>query len=342
MFAEQEIFKMEKSTLPKVPNGFDLIALYGRNTGYSDKGEDCRIYHLNNETGAGTITIYHVFQGIQAAFNDIHMAYCNLQQNAASNMIEINHCTEGRFECDAGEQLCCYMAPNDVAIKSSCTCSENACFPTRHYHGISIFIEPECFSKEFTAILQVLSIDFDKIHALVSNKNQILILRKNETASHIFSELYTVRETHRAGYLKLKVLELLLFLTDMKMTDSDYSEHYFDCKSVSRIKSIHDFMISDMQKHYTIPELAKRFDIAPTTLKKTFSDVYGTSIYAYLKTYRMQEAQKMLLRTELSIAEIANAIGYENPAKFSAAFQKSCGMSPSAFRKYVRNRVEQD
>ena len=99
---------MEKTPFP---NSFDLIALYGRNTGYSDESDDCRIYHLNNETGAGTITIYHVFQGIQAAFNDIHMAYCNLQQNTASNMIEINHCTEGRFECDACEQLCCYMAP---------------------------------------------------------------------------------------------------------------------------------------------------------------------------------------------------------------------------------------
>ena len=74
---------MEKTPFP---NSFDLIALYGRNTGYSDESDDCRIYHLNNETGAGTITIYHVFQGIQAAFNDIHMAYCNLQQNTASNI----------------------------------------------------------------------------------------------------------------------------------------------------------------------------------------------------------------------------------------------------------------
>lgn len=330
---------MEKTPFP---NSFDLIALYGRNTDYSDESDDCRIYHLNNETGAGTITIYHVFQGIQAAFNDIHMAYCNLQQNTASNMIEINHCTEGRFECDAGEQLCCYMAPGDMAVKSSCTCSENACFPTRHYHGISIFIEPDRFSEELLAILKMLSVDFDKIHAMVSNQNQILILRKNETASHIFSELYTVRETHRAGYLKLKVLELLLFLTDTKCTVSNQTEHYFDRQSVSLIKSIHDFMISDIQKHYTIPELAERFRIAPTTLKKNFSDIYGSSVYAYLKTYRIQESQKMLLRTELSIAEIANAVGYENPAKLSAAFQKECGMTPSAFRKYVRNRVEHD
>lgn len=331
---------MENAPFSKAPDKFDLIALYGRNTGYSDKSADCRRYHLNNETGAGTITIYQVFPGIQAAFNDIHMAYCNLQQSTASNVIEINHCTEGRFECDTGEQLCCYMAPGDMAVKSAHTCSENACFPTRHYHGISIFIEPDRFSAEFLPVLQMLSIDLNKVNALVSGKSSILILRKNEAASHIFSELYTVRETHRAGYLKLKVLELLLFLTDINVTESDRTAHCLDRKSVSLIKSVHDFMISDMQKHHTISALAERFHIAPTTLKKTFSDIYGTSIYAYLKTYRLQEAQKKLLRTELSIAEIANAVGYENPAKFSTAFQKECGMSPSAFRKYVRNRVD--
>ena len=333
---------MEKTPSPKIPNGFNLAALYGRNTGYSDKSEDCRIYHLNNETGAGTITVYQVFQGIQAAFNDIHMAYCNQQQRTASNMIEINHCTEGRFECSVGKQFCCYMAHGDMAIKSSHTCSENACFPTRHYHGISIFMEPDQFSAELRAILQMLSIEFDKIHALVSNQNQILILRKDETASHIFSELYTVRGTHRAGYLKLKILELLLFLTDAKLTESSHEEHYFDRKRVSLIKSVHDFMISDIQKRHTIQELADQFDIAPTTLKKNFSEVYGASIYAYLKTYRIQEAQKKLLRTELSIAEIANAVGYENPAKFSSAFQKECGMSPCAFRKYIRARMLED
>lgn len=36
-------------------------------TGCSDKDSECRIYHLNNETGAGMITVYNVFTGISAA-----------------------------------------------------------------------------------------------------------------------------------------------------------------------------------------------------------------------------------------------------------------------------------
>ncbi len=69
-------------------------------------------------------------------------------------------------------------------------------------------------------------------------------------------------------------------------------------------------------------------------MKKKFAAVYGTSIYAYLKAYRLQEAQKKLLRTDLSVADIACAVGYENPAKFSSAFKDECGMTPAQFGKY--------
>ena len=64
--------------------------------------------------------------------------------------------------------------------------------------------------------------------------------------SHSVLSLYSVRENHRAGYLKLKILELLLFLTDIEVTTSDDKECYFDRKSIQLIKSVHDLMVSDI------------------------------------------------------------------------------------------------
>ena len=167
-------------------NGFDLMALYGRNTVCSDKDGECRIYHLNNETGAGMITVYNVFTGISAAFNDIHMGYCSKKQNSAPDVIEINHCMEGRYECSIGDRLCCYMSHGDVAVKAADIVSENSCFPTRHYHGISIFIETDKLSDELPAIMKALSIDMDRIRSLVSNENKLFILRKNMSRLPIF------------------------------------------------------------------------------------------------------------------------------------------------------------
>ena len=185
-------------------NGFDLIALYGRNTGHSDNGGECEIYELNNETGAGRITVYNVFSGINAAFNDIHMGYCNKEQSGSRNVIEINHCMEGHYECSVGERLCCYMSHGDVAVKSSDIGSENSCFPTSHYHGISIFIETDKLSDELLAIMKTLSIDLNRVKALTENENSLFMLRKSEAADHIFSELYTVRENTQSRLSQIK------------------------------------------------------------------------------------------------------------------------------------------
>ena len=47
----------------------------------------------------------------------------------------------------------------------------------------------------------------------------------------------------------------------------------------------------------------------------------------------MQEAQKLLLETELTVGEIAAKIGYENPNKFTSAFKKTYGVTPTEFKK---------
>lgn len=138
-------------------------------------------------------------------------------------------------------------------MKSSDIGSENSCFSTSHYHGISIFIETDKLSDELLAIMKTLSIDLNRVKALTENENSLFMLRKSEAADHIFSELYTVRENHRAGYLKLKIPELLLFLTDIDIPRAE--ECFLDRESVRTVKSVHDLIVSYIKKHFTIDEL---------------------------------------------------------------------------------------
>ena len=52
----------------------------------------------------------------------------------------------------------------------------------------------------------------------------------------------------------------------------------------------------------------------------------------------MQTAQKLLLETELSVAEIAYQVGYENPNKFSTAFKSVYEMTPTQFRNSIKRQ----
>ena len=88
-------------------------------------------------------------------------------------------------------------------------------------------------------------------------------------------------------------------------------------------------------EHYTIEELSERFDFSPTVLKRCFKGVYGDSIYAYMKRYRLQVAERLLQEGELTVGEIATQVGYLNPNKFTSAFCAEYGMPPTSYRKKV-------
>lgn len=109
--------------------------------------------------------------------------------------------------------------------------------------------------------------------------------------------------------------------------------HPCDEKQAQIIKEIHTLLTENMGKRYTIDELSKRYLLNTSTLKDSFKAVYGMPIATYMKQYRIHEAAKMLKDTNLSIAEISAAVGYENQSKFTNAFKNVVGIPPTAYRK---------
>ena len=142
-----------------------------------------------------------------------------------------------------------------------------------------------------------------------------------------------------AYYLKVKVLELLMFLNQVSLQDYQEERRYFARNQVQTIKKkMQEYMTADLRNHYTLQELSEKFEIPLTSMKVCFKGVYGCSIYAYMKSYRMQAATILLRDTSDSITEIAAKMGYDNPSKFSEVFKKEFGELPSEFRKSCPNR----
>ena len=314
-------------------NSFREIDLYGHTVNSKKRDLDSEIFHLKNESGTGEITIYYIFPGIDVAYNDMHIGYCSNTSYSADDMIEINHCQEGRYECDFGSQTCCYMSPGDLTISMPHKDKTSSCFPLNHYHGISVFIDLSEIPAELMTILKLLSIDLGCITDLVCKRKRYFIVRADKSIEHIFSELYSVRDVRKPGYLKVKILELLMFLTDFKNWEPLNDRIYLNRNQVQTIKTVQAYIVGHLRQHVTIPELAQRFELSPTALKNGFKEVYGTSIYAWLRAYRLQTAQQLLKNSALSIAAVAAEIGYENPNKFSSAFKQEFHISPTEYRK---------
>ncbi|WP_254448446.1 helix-turn-helix transcriptional regulator [Spirosoma rhododendri] len=58
----------------------------------------------------------------------------------------------------------------------------------------------------------------------------------------------------------------------------------------------------------------------------------GMSIIPYLRALRLQKAELLLKSSSMSVADVAFAVGFENPRYFSRVFSEEKGISPSSFR----------
>lgn len=98
-----------------------------------------------------------------------------------------------------------------------------------------------------------------------------------------------------------------------------------------------EYIKNNLDKPLTIPELAEIVHMQPTYFIRRFKQIYGQAPMAYLKSFRVHKAMEMLLNTETNIEDIAVCLGINDAAYFSRWFKKSCGLSPSEYKKMLIN-----
>jgi len=85
--------------------------------------------------------------------------------------------------------------------------------------------------------------------------------------------------------------------------------------------------------HLAVSDYARRLGITPTHLSRVLRDATGRPASAAIRERVIREARRELAYSNLSIAQVAYGLGYEDPAHFSRVFRRATGLSPSAFRK---------
>ena len=316
---------------------FQNNSLYDADIKIIKQSKHCTVYEMKNDEGTGILTSYQVFPGIMLMYKDFHMGKCphhSRLHKDIKDILEINHCREGRFECENINGMSTYLSEGDLAVNTIVNNRViNSTFPLEHYHGISILIDLGDAANMISTVLTDISIDLYALRDKLCADDRCFIIRAKDSIQHIFSELYTIPDEVKYGYFKLKVLELLLFLGILDAEEQFEKRPYFQKKQVNKIKQIQQFLTQHIEHHFTLEELSKRFDISLTAMNSCFKEVYGIPIYAYIRTYRMQAAASMLLQSQDSITVIAGNVGYENSSKFASAFKAVMHISPLAYRK---------
>ncbi len=81
-----------------------------------------------------------------------------------------------------------------------------------------------------------------------------------------------------------------------------------------------------------IAELAHEYGMSVSKLTRSFRQVYGTSLHAYVIEARLQKGASLLTHEGISVREAAEKLGYAKSSQFSADFRKRFGILPSEYR----------
>ncbi len=99
-----------------------------------------------------------------------------------------------------------------------------------------------------------------------------------------------------------------------------------------RLQQARDILSTTFSPHPTIKDLAREIGLNETKFKRGFKKLFGSTIYEYGNYHRMQKALELLQTSELSISDIAQAVGYEYQTSFTAAVKHFFGVTPKQLR----------
>lgn len=309
---------------------------YGDNVTITTRDKDCSIYRIREALGDAVLTRFEIYPGIALVYNDVHTDYISIgEMTGYKNILEINHCREGRIEFESLKEEFIYVKKGDMAVNMKAGVKKYSYFPQAYYHGVTIEIDFDEIEANPNIMLEELRLTPKELKDKFCDHNQCFVLHEKPELEHLFAELYLIPEQIKKSYYKIKVMEILLFLSAINPVNEKIENRYFNKDLVAKVKEIHEYMMGHLDEKLTTSCLASKFRVSATNLKKGFKEIYGQSIYAYLKETRVNKASEYLRETSYEIGKIAGLVGYDNASKFSSSFKSIMGINPSEYKKSV-------
>lgn len=292
-------------------------------------------YFYSDENGDAYAEVYQLFPGIEVAYISVHMAdfdFGMFEKGSLKKYVSIHYCMEGRIEQEVDRNFF-YLMPGDCSIVVHDKRREAFRLPLKHYHGISVGID---LNERESPIF-----DFWKRYGFAPTEilNHICgvtshtVLRSPKVIKKFFDSMYEIDDDRRLDYLRMKLPELFYQFKYIEPDACNEVRNPVPGTQVDFVKNVSHYISDNINEKITVKRLTQEFGVSDSYLQNAFRNVYGMPVISFIRVQKMQSAAQVLVRTNRKIDEIADAFGYENESKFSAAFKRIMGDSPGVFRK---------
>lgn len=295
---------------------------------------------MKTKEGKGSMTFFSLFPGMTLAYifvNSPTWTAPDLHENSSieKGPLLLNYCVTGRCEMILNNEKFVYVKDGEISLTERFA-QKQYVYPRRIYEGMEFFIDMDMLAAESVWIEKEFGIDFRQIVKMYCPEGSTYISTVTKETEEVLKKLWEVFDlpTHFAVMqMKIYACELFSILLNLKDIPQSQACTFFTETQVNIAKRVEKIITSDLRQHHPAWELAQEFSISETSLKNYFRGVYGQNISVYLREARMKKAAELLALTRLSVAEIAEQVGYLNQSKFASVFKKEFGMAPLEYRR---------
>lgn len=290
--------------------------------------EQMSLLHEREQLVPGTVqyNIKRYRRNLQWNMEDTGMLVYHYEKNKSQeSYLELRFCVSGNAYCRHKEIEC-----DKCRVNTSKDCSEKEetvdllsfrFTPSQ----LSQFVKPR--NSDDTLISdEVLSFkrgsSFTKILPLCGKSRMVLEAMLNNN--------YT--DTLENIFINAQIQMLLLYSLDCMVGEKEIN--LINCKFLAneadrdKIVKAREVLIQHIGEPITIKELSRKVAMNECYLKKGFKEMFGTTIFDFYQSQRMEHAKYLLYEKGLSVTDVSMLLGYSSISHFSTAFKKHTGLKP--------------
>lgn len=174
---------------------------------------------------------------------------------------------------------------------------------------------------------------------LRSIKNQVIVYMALATRAAIDGGLYP-EIAYTMSDLSIQKVEdtfdlqkILLIGDDLLFSLIDRMNETMDNTHSKAVNVCKNYIFNHLFEPISIQDLAALVHLSPVYLSQLFKKETGKPLGQYIQEEKIKEAQKLLVQTDHSIADIGMMLHFNTQSHFSSLFKKRTGLTPTQYRK---------
>lgn len=251
------------------------------------------------------------------------LVYHYEKNNPEENYLQLKFCVSGNIYCREKKTECDFCKFN-----ASKTCVEKV----DSVDVLSFSFKPH-YLTQFNKGKKNTSISDDVLrftHKASFSKTLPLCGKTRIAIEALLNHTYT--DTLENIFINAQTQILLLYSMDCMLGED--KEEKFACKFLAnpddreKIVKAREVLLQHIGEPITIKALSRKVAINECYLKKGFKEIFGTTIFDFYQTQRMEHAKYLLYDKGLSVTDVSSLLGYSSISHFSTAFKKHTGIKP--------------